>query len=224
MDKEAYFIKSKAQGLPNRCPILEHCVRRMFTLYFYGDYKETDPEVALSSYLPTDFKVKAIGYFGEAPVWQAARDRMHGYFNGMCPEVNLFDHEHQLHGMEGSASVGGTWDYEGELPVSRLEYKHFSECSEFSKHAFDKISKGGTRRPRPKRTAGLVSQKLRFEIFQRDKFTCQYCNRNKEDGIKLQLDHRVPIRQGGTDDISNLITACYDCNQGKSDKVIQPLP
>lgn len=225
MKKEDYFKRSQVQGLPNRCPILNHCVRRLFTVYLYGDHKESDPEVALKGYLPADFKEKAIGYFGEAPVWRAPQDRMHGYFNGMCPEVNLFDHEHQLPGMEGTASCGGTWDYEGKERVIHSQFRHFSECAEFSKHVYDNRPMGlgrakkSTSRPRH---IG-ISSKLRFEVFQRDKFTCQYCNRTKDDGIKLQVDHRIPLEQGGTDDFANLLTACEECNQGKSNKVIAPM-
>lgn len=226
MDKEEYFKRSRAEGVPNRCPTLDYCVRRMFTVYFFGDYRESDPETALKGYLPQDFHEKAIGYFGEAPVWQASKNRAWGHFAGMCPEVNLFDHEHQLGGMEGTASSKATWDNEGAKRTQHLESKHYSECAEFAKYAFDEMGMRGQRRskPAPKRKAAGVSRKLRFEIFQRDNFTCQYCNRSsKADGVKLQLDHRVPLSQGGTDDFSNLITACEDCNQGKSDKVIAPL-
>lgn len=225
MKKEEYFHQSQTEGLPKRCPILDYCVRRMFTMYFYGNYKESDPEVALKGYLPKDFKEKAIGYFGEAPVWRSPNDRIHGYFQGMCPEVNLFDHEHQLPDMAGTASCGGTWDNEDNRNHQRLEFKHYSECAEFSKHAFDNMAShlGRTKKSPSRRRRIGISQKLRFEIFQRDKFICQYCNRSKDDGIKLQVDHRIPVEQGGTDDFGNLLTACEDCNQGKSNKVIDPL-
>ncbi|QQR86713.1 MAG: HNH endonuclease [Flavobacteriales bacterium] len=225
MKKEDYFKQSRAEGLPKRCPILEYCARRMFTMYFYGDYRQDDVVQALKGYLPKDFAEKAIGYFGEAPVWQAARDRKSGYFHGMCPEVNLFDHEHQLGGMEGTASCGGSWNYENGKREQRLEHKHFSECSEFSKHAYDtlptRLGRSAESPLKPKRVS--ISKKLRFEILQRDKFTCQYCNRSKDDGVKLQVDHHIPVAEGGTDDISNLRAACEDCNQGKSNKIITPL-
>jgi 5-methylcytosine-specific restriction endonuclease McrA len=61
---------------------------------------------------------------------------------------------------------------------------------------------------------------LRFEIFQRDNFTCQYCGRTKKVGIKLVIDHKVPVSKGGTDSPENLITACDECNLGKSNKLI----
>lgn len=63
------------------------------------------------------------------------------------------------------------------------------------------------RKPIPKRT--------RFEVFKRDKFTCQYCGR-KSPEVTLEVDHIKPVAEGGTNDILNLITACFDCNRGKS--------
>jgi hypothetical protein len=59
-----------------------------------------------------------------------------------------------------------------------------------------------------------ISKKLRFEVFKRDNFTCQYCGR-KAPEVVLQCDHVKPVVAGGTTDILNLITACVDCNSGK---------
>lgn len=56
--------------------------------------------------------------------------------------------------------------------------------------------------------------RLRWATLERDGFTCQYCGRAAPD-VQLQVDHRVPVVSGGSDDPSNLVTACYPCNQGK---------
>lgn len=63
-----------------------------------------------------------------------------------------------------------------------------------------------TRKPIPKRT--------RFEIFKRDGFKCQYCGKAAPEVI-LEIDHVVPVAHGGTNDITNLVTACRECNNGK---------
>lgn len=62
-----------------------------------------------------------------------------------------------------------------------------------------------------------VSKKLRFEVFKRDSFTCQYCGRSAPDAV-LECDHIEPVSKGGQDDILNLITSCFDCNRGKSNR------
>jgi hypothetical protein len=59
-----------------------------------------------------------------------------------------------------------------------------------------------------------ISKSLRFEVFKRDSFTCQYCGR-KAPEVTLHVDHVVPVSKGGQNDISNLVTACQDCNLGK---------
>ena len=59
-----------------------------------------------------------------------------------------------------------------------------------------------------------LSKKVRFEVFKRDHFTCQYCGRMAPDVI-LEIDHIKPVAEGGTNDMINLITSCRDCNRGK---------
>ena len=59
-----------------------------------------------------------------------------------------------------------------------------------------------------------LSKKMRFEVFKRDKFTCQYCGRTAPDVI-LEVDHIKPVSKGGTNDLINLVTSCKDCNRGK---------
>ncbi|MFF4026893.1 HNH endonuclease [Nocardia elegans] len=60
-----------------------------------------------------------------------------------------------------------------------------------------------------------VSRRLRFEILRRDGHTCRYCGATAPDA-KLTVDHVTPIALGGSDEPSNLVTACADCNGGKT--------
>lgn len=59
-----------------------------------------------------------------------------------------------------------------------------------------------------------IPKKVRFEVFKRDKFTCQYCGRMAPD-VVLEIDHIKPVAEGGENDMLNLITSCSDCNRGK---------
>lgn len=65
-----------------------------------------------------------------------------------------------------------------------------------------------------------ISQRIRFEIFKRDNFTCQYCG-EKSPKVILEIDHIIPKKENGVDDIYNLITSCFDCNRGKRDKLLK---
>lgn len=62
-----------------------------------------------------------------------------------------------------------------------------------------------------------IPKRLRFEVFKRDFFTCQYCGAKAPD-VLLEVDHLKPVSKGGKNDIVNLVTSCCDCNRGKSDK------
>lgn len=64
-----------------------------------------------------------------------------------------------------------------------------------------------------------LSKKLRFEVFLRDEFTCQYCGRAAP-SVVLELEHIVPVSRGGGNDKCNLTTACEECNAGKNAKLI----
>jgi hypothetical protein len=59
-----------------------------------------------------------------------------------------------------------------------------------------------------------ISTRARFEVFKRDKFTCQYCGARAPQ-VELHLEHVRPRSAGGTNDMWNLLTACRDCNMGK---------
>lgn len=62
-----------------------------------------------------------------------------------------------------------------------------------------------------------IPNKVRFEIFKRDNFTCQYCGKSAPE-VVLNVDHIEPVSKGGTNDLYNLITSCFECNNGKRDK------
>ncbi|MGE0354958.1 MAG: HNH endonuclease, partial [Gemmatimonadales bacterium] len=55
-------------------------------------------------------------------------------------------------------------------------------------------------------------------LFARDDYRCQYCQRTQAD-LKsrecLTRDHLVPISRGGTNDWTNVVTACSSCNTRK---------
>ena len=62
-----------------------------------------------------------------------------------------------------------------------------------------------------------ISKRIRFAVFDRDGFTCCYCGRQPP-SVQLEIDHIIPVSNGGTNDQENLRTACVDCNRGKSNK------
>lgn len=60
-----------------------------------------------------------------------------------------------------------------------------------------------------------VSKRLRYEILNRDGFKCRYCGVAATEA-ELRVDHVIPKALGGSDDPTNLATACEPCNTGKT--------
>jgi len=68
-----------------------------------------------------------------------------------------------------------------------------------------------------------ISTRTRFEIFKRDSFRCLYCGKAAP-SVMLHVDHVLPVCEGGTNDPANLVTACQDCNLGKSGVLLSQKP
>lgn len=68
-----------------------------------------------------------------------------------------------------------------------------------------------------------ISKKTRFEVFKRDKFTCQYCGAHPPD-VVLHVDHIVAVAAGGVSDMDNYVTACQPCNSGKGARDLTVAP
>lgn len=62
-----------------------------------------------------------------------------------------------------------------------------------------------------------ISKSLRFDIFTRDHYTCQYCGRRAPQ-VTLHIEHMVSVVDGGSNHPSNLVAACTDCNYGKGSR------
>lgn len=102
----------------------------------------------------------------------------------------------QEYGRDYVAPALGRHDTEATAPVARRSQRH---C--WTEHIDVTARKA-------------LSKRVRFEVFKRDKFTCQYCGQKAPD-VVLECDHINPVAAGGEDDLLNLVTACFGCNSGK---------
>ncbi|MBL0937427.1 MAG: HNH endonuclease [Gemmatimonadaceae bacterium] len=63
-------------------------------------------------------------------------------------------------------------------------------------------------------------------LFARDDYQCQYCGR-KANELKpresLTRDHLIPMSRGGTNEWSNVVTACSSCNTRKANRMPQEI-
>jgi 5-methylcytosine-specific restriction endonuclease McrA len=67
---------------------------------------------------------------------------------------------------------------------------------------------------RSSKRASLTS-KDKYRIRHRDGHRCQSCGNGVNDGVKLHVDHKVPIEWGGDNSDDNLWTLCSKCNLAK---------
>jgi 5-methylcytosine-specific restriction endonuclease McrA len=58
----------------------------------------------------------------------------------------------------------------------------------------------------------------RFNVFLRDRFTCQYCSETFASSA-LTFEHVIPRSRGGQTSWSNIVTACMPCNTGKGNSI-----
>lgn len=57
----------------------------------------------------------------------------------------------------------------------------------------------------------------RSNVYRRDNFRCQYCER-KYPVSSLTFDHVIPRSRGGQTTWENIVTSCEDCNRLKGDR------
>lgn len=61
-----------------------------------------------------------------------------------------------------------------------------------------------------------ISAAVREQVRQRANRRCEYCGIPEGfSRFKHQVDHTIPPRHGGSDDLANLAWACYRCNNMK---------
>ena len=56
----------------------------------------------------------------------------------------------------------------------------------------------------------------RRAVFARDRWTCQYCGRQRG---HLTVDHVIPRSKGGNSSWDNIVTCCAPCNRRKGDRL-----
>ncbi len=70
----------------------------------------------------------------------------------------------------------------------------------------------------------------RYEVFNRDRYKCQYCNKETKE---LTLDHVIPRSRGGEHSWENVVSCCTHCNRHKAGRtpeeagmklICRPLP
>lgn len=96
---------------------------------------------------------------------------------------------------------------------------HYGELKRFFDHTVELKAQRKTRQYQIKVERAKMTDSLRYDILKRDNFRCQICGSSAQDGVKLHVDHIIPVAKGGRTIASNLRTLCDRCNMGKRDKM-----
>lgn len=110
---------------------------------------------------------------------------------------------------EKLANVAGVYDWARSIRSLRQEGYDIEllKNGSYVMHSTTKSSSGTKR-------VG-VDSKTRYRILQRDNSVCQRCGRGVNDGVKLAIDHKIPVELGGENSDDNLWVLCEECNLGK---------
>lgn len=85
-------------------------------------------------------------------------------------------------------------------------------------NVYNEWQKGNKYEETKKQERKIMNDDIRYNVFKRDNYTCQLCGLTAKDGVKLHVDHIIPVSKGGKTVMSNLQTLCDRCNNGKSNK------
>jgi hypothetical protein len=72
---------------------------------------------------------------------------------------------------------------------------------------------------KPHQIRKALSLRKRFFVMKRDGFACVRCG-SSGPGVRLEVHHRRPFAEGGSDAFDNLETLCFECNRGQRDEVV----
>lgn len=109
---------------------------------------------------------------------------------------------------EEIARAAGVYEWARMVRALRQEGYDISLSKDGTYTLLSKDKKEGNER-------GYIDRKTRYRILQRDNSTCQRCGRTPADGVKLHVDHKVPVDFGGRTEDENLWVLCQECNEGK---------
>ena len=107
-------------------------------------------------------------------------------------------------------------EYRLTIDPSSLSPKERDELVRLCDEAINAyLQKRGTAAYDHRRAAlGYLSGSLRYEVLKRAGFRCELCGISADERA-IEVDHILPRKHGGEDDLTNLQALCFKCNANK---------
>lgn len=107
-------------------------------------------------------------------------------------------------------------DYWLDIDTSSLSRQERDELVRLCEAAIgDYLQKRGAAVYDHRRAAlGYLSGSVRYEVLKRAGFRCELCGISADERA-IEVDHIVPRKHGGEDDLTNLQALCFKCNANK---------
>lgn len=67
-----------------------------------------------------------------------------------------------------------------------------------------------------------IPQQIRWQVFHDCEETCAHCGKPLSFRGNFTLEHVIPLSKGGSNDMSNYVALCHDCNVEKNNDIIDP--
>lgn len=107
-------------------------------------------------------------------------------------------------------------DYRLKADLSSLSSQERNELVRLCDDAINAYleKRGAAVYDRRRAALGYLSGSLRYEVLKRAGFRCELCG-VPADERAIEVDHIVPRKHGGEDDLTNLQALCFKCNANK---------
>lgn len=96
------------------------------------------------------------------------------------------------------------------LNLSLEDWKKFLRQSDIQEMEVLADDEGGIKKAIIRKSTRQIDQKVSWNVYRRDDYTCRYCGRND---VPLTVDHLILWEEGGPSIEDNLVTSCKRCNR-----------
>ena len=124
---------------------------------------------------------------------------------------------------EAHASVTATLRYtspKGQNSYVRHATWTFDQLRNGIRSAQQLRERQSTTQAQRARERALMTPALRSDVLRRDGYRCRMCGASSNDGVRLHIDHIIPVSHDGPSRLENLQTLCDTCNLGKGNRFV----